>query len=143
MSGLPFRGSADTLPGMWLRHASLSCSWWPPPAAGTPTPGPAAGDYFTQLQRVSETAHIQERGLSRDLRVRLDEAAVGEDRMAAVTVYVDQSARLYQDVVDALGQLGPPPELAAAQRAYLEAWQGQLDAIGTCATPGSGARHRS
>ena len=47
--------------------------------------------------------------------------------MAVVTVFVDQSARLYQDVVDALRQLDPPPELAAAQQAYLEAWQGQLD----------------
>ncbi len=91
--------------------------------------GPAAGDYFTQLQRVSETAHIQERGLSRDLGSRLDEAPAGEDRMAVLTVYVDQSVRLYQDVVDALGQLGPPQELAAAQRSYLEAWQGQLDAM--------------
>ena len=91
--------------------------------------GPAPGDYFAQLQRVSETAHIQERGLRRDLRVRLEEAPPGEDRMTVLTVYVDQSAGLYQDVVDALGQLDPPPELAAAQQAYLEAWQGQLDLV--------------
>ena len=49
--------------------------------------------------------------------------------MAVVTVFLDQSARLYQDVVDALGALDPPPELVAAQRAYLEAWRGQLDLI--------------
>ena len=49
--------------------------------------------------------------------------------MDAVTVFLDQSARLYQDVVDALRQLNPPPELAGAQQAYLEAWQGQLDLV--------------
>ena len=46
--------------------------------------------------------------------------------MAVVTVFVDQSARLYEDVGDALRQLDPPQELADAQRAYLEAWNGQL-----------------
>lgn len=91
--------------------------------------GPAPGDYFAQLQRVSETAHIQERGLRRDLASRLDEAAAGEDRMAVLTVYIDQSVRLYEDVVDALRQLDPPQELAGPQRSYLEAWQGQLDAM--------------
>jgi len=90
--------------------------------------GPAPGDYFAQLQRVSETAYIQERGLGRDLRVRLKQGAFA-DRMDVVTVFLDQSARLYQDVVDALRQLDPPPELAASQRAYLEAWQGQLDLV--------------
>jgi len=88
--------------------------------------GPAPGDYFQQLQRVSETAHIQERGLGRDLQSRLREAPAGEERMTVVTVYVDQSARLYEDVVDALRQLDPPQELAGAQRAYLEAWKSQL-----------------
>ena len=88
--------------------------------------GPAPGDYFAQLQRVSETAHIQERGLGRDLRVRLKQAAFA-DRMDVVTVFLDQSARLYQDVVDALRQLDPPPEIAASQQAYIEAWQSQLD----------------
>ena len=96
---------------------------------GTPTPVPRPGDYFAQLQRVSETAHIQERGLRRDLGNRLEEAAPGEERMAVLTVYIDQSVRLYQDVVDALGQLDPPQELAAAQRSYLQAWQGELDAM--------------
>jgi hypothetical protein len=91
--------------------------------------GPAPGDYFAQLQRVSETAHIQERGLDRDLRVRLEEAPPGEDRFAVVTVFLDQSARLYQDVVDAIDSLDPPEGLAAAQQAYLDAWQAQLDLI--------------
>ena len=70
--------------------------------------GPAVGDYFAQLQRVSETGQIQQRGLQRDLRIRLEEAPPGEDRMTVLTVYVDQSARLYQDVVDALDELDPP-----------------------------------
>ena len=90
--------------------------------------GSAPGDYFAQLQRVSETAHIQERGLGRDLRVRLKQVAWA-DRMDVVTVFLDQSARLYQDVVDALRQLDPPPELVAPQRAYLEAWQSQLELV--------------
>ena len=47
--------------------------------------------------------------------------------MTVPTVYVDQSARLYQDVVDALGELDPPEELAGPQAAYLEAWRGQLN----------------
>jgi hypothetical protein len=96
---------------------------------GNDDAGPAPGDYFAQLQRVSETAHIQERGLRRDLRIRLEEAPPGEERMTVLTVFVDQSARLYEDVVDALGQLDPPPGLAAAQQAYLEAWQGQLELV--------------
>ncbi len=91
--------------------------------------GPAPGDYFTQLQRVSETAQIQERGLRRDLRVRLEEAAPGEDRRAVVSVFLDQSARLDQDVLDALGRLVPPPELVAAQQAFFDAWKSHLDLI--------------
>jgi hypothetical protein len=89
-------------------------------------PGPAVGDYFSQLQRVSETGQIQQRGLQRDLRLRLEEAPAGEDRMEVLTVYVDQSSRLYQDVVDAMGQLDPPDELAGPQQAYLDAWRSQL-----------------
>lgn len=96
---------------------------------GNADAGPAPGDYFAQLQRVSETAHIQERGLRLDLRVRLEEASPGEDRKAVVTVFVDQSARLYQDVLDALDSLDPPPELLTAQRAFIAAWRGQLDLI--------------
>ena len=91
--------------------------------------GPAPGDYFAQLQRVSENAHIQERGLRRELRLGLEEAASDGDRMAVLTVFVDQSARLYQDVVDALGALDAPEELAAAQRAFLDAWRTQLDLV--------------
>ena len=91
--------------------------------------GPAPGDYFAQLQRVSETAHIQERGLRRDLRVRLEEATPGEDRRAVVSVFLDQSARLDQDVVDALGALDAPAELASAQQAFLDAWKSSLDLI--------------
>ncbi len=91
--------------------------------------GPAPGDYFAQLQRVSETAHIQERGLRRDLRVRLEEATLGEDRRTVVTVFLDQSARLDQDVIDALGALDPPAELAAAQQAFSDAWKSHLDLI--------------
>ena len=96
---------------------------------GNADAGPAPGDYFAQLQRVSETAHIQERGLRRDLRVRLEEATPGEDRKAVATVFVDQSARLYQDVLDALETLNPPSELVAAQQAFIDAWRAQLDLI--------------
>jgi len=94
---------------------------------GNADAGANAGDYFTKLERTSQTAHIQERGLTRDLRIRLENVPSGEDRMGVLTVYVDQSARLYQDVVDALQQLDPPRELASAQQAYLQAWKGQLD----------------
>lgn len=94
---------------------------------GNADAGPNAGDYFTKLERTSQTAHIQERGLRRDLRLRLEDIPPGEDRMSILTVYVDQSARLYQDVVDALRQLDPPQELTAAQQAYLQAWKDQLD----------------
>ncbi len=94
---------------------------------GNADAGPATGDYFAQLQRVSETAHVQERGLGRDLRVRLEEAPPGEDRLVVATVFLDQSARLYQDVVDALGSLDPPPELAGLAAGLLDAWRVQLD----------------
>jgi hypothetical protein len=91
--------------------------------------GPGRGDYFTQLERVSETAHIQEHGLRRDLKTRLEEANRIDDRLDAVVVFVDQSARLYQDVVDALRDLDPPQEVARAHRGYLDAWQGQLNLV--------------
>ena len=111
---------------MWVRRASAILLVVAAACGGDADAGPAPGDYFQQLQRVSETAHIQERGLGRDLQNRLEDAPAGEDRMSVVTVYVDQSARLYQDVVDALRQLDPPQELTAVQRTYLEAWKGQL-----------------
>jgi hypothetical protein len=89
--------------------------------------GPAPGDYFAQLQRVSETAHIQERGLRRDLRVGLEETPPGEERLTVAAVFLDQTARLYQDVIDALRSLHPPEELATPQQGFLDAWQRQLD----------------
>jgi hypothetical protein len=112
---------------MQVRHAFALVLVIAVACGGDAGAGPATDDYFTKLERTSETAHIQERGLGHDLRVRLEEAAPGEERMIVLTVFVDQSARLYRDVVDALRQLDPPQELAAAQQAYLEAWQGQLD----------------
>ena len=114
---------------MRVRHAFALLIVLAAACGGNADAGPGADDYFAKLERTSETAHIQEHGLGRDLRVRLEEAALGADRKDAVTVFLDQSARLYQDIVDALRQLNPPPDLAAAQQAYLEAWQGQLDLI--------------
>jgi len=125
--GCRCRGIADTLPVMRLRHAIVLLLAAAAACGGNADAGPNAGDYFTKLERTSQTAHIQERGLSRDLRIRLDNVPSGEDRMGVLTVYVDQSARLYQDVVDALQQLDPPRDLAAAQQAYLQAWKEQLD----------------
>jgi hypothetical protein len=90
---------------------------------------PGRGDYFTQVARVSETAHIQERGLRRDFGARLEHASRPVDRMGAVLVYVDQSTRLYRDVVDALRALDPPGDVASAHDAYIEAWAAQLDLI--------------
>ena len=118
---------AGTLPVMRIRHAIALLLVVAVACGGDPDTGPRADDYFTKLERTSQTAHIQERGLRRDLRIRLKNIPTGEDRMSVVTVYVDQGARLYQDVVDALDQLDPPPDIAAAQQAYLDAWQGQLD----------------
>jgi hypothetical protein len=120
---------AGTLRGMRVRRAFALLLVVAAACGGNADAGPGADDYFTKLERTSETAHIQERGLGRDLRVRLEEAALGADRMDVVTVFLDQSARLYQDIVDALRQLNPPPELAAAQQAYLEAWKGQLNLV--------------
>ena len=111
---------------MRVRHAFALLLVVAAACGGNADAGSSADDYFTKLERTSETAHIQERGLGRDLRVRLKQA-VFADRMDVVTVFLDQSARLYEDVVDALRQLDAPPDLAAAQQAYLEAWQSQLD----------------
>ncbi len=44
-----------------------------------------------------------------------------------VSVFLDQSARLDQDVLDALGALVPPAELVAAQQAFIDAWKSSLD----------------
>jgi hypothetical protein len=95
--------------------------------AGDVDAGPARGDYFDQLARVADTARIQERGLRRDLRVRLEDAAGGLERIEALRVFVDQSARLRQDVVDALQTMEPPEEVATAHGAYIEAWRAELD----------------
>lgn len=118
---------AGTLPVMRMPHTIALLLVIAVACGGDPDAGPRADDYVTRLERTSQTAHIQERGLRRDLRMRLKNIPTGEDRMSVVTVYVDQGARLYEDVVDALGQLDPPPDLAAAQQAYRDAWQGQLD----------------
>lgn len=120
---------AGTLPVMRIRRAVAFLLVVAAACGGNADAGRSADDYFTKLERTSQTAHIQERGLRRDLRIRLENIPTGEDRMSVVTVYVDQGARLYQDVVDALNQLDPPPGLAAAQQAYVDAWQGQLNAF--------------
>ena len=129
MSGCRFRCLADTLPDMQGPRSLVVVLLVATACGGNADAGPATGDYFAQLQRVSETAHVQERGLRRDLRVRLEEASPGEDRKAVVAVFLDQSARLSQDVIDALGSLDPPPELVAAQQAFADAWRGELDLI--------------
>jgi hypothetical protein len=118
---------AGTLPDMRLPRSVVVLALVATACGGNADAGPAPGDYFSQLQRVSETAHIQERGLARDLRIRLEEAPPGEERFSVVTVFLDQSARLYRDVVDALGMVDPPEELAAPQQAYLDAWRTRLD----------------
>jgi hypothetical protein len=46
-----------------------------------------------------------------------------------VSVFLDQSARLDQDVLDALGALAPPSELVDAQQAFFDAWKSSLDLI--------------
>jgi hypothetical protein len=86
------------------------------------------GDYYTQLARVSQNAHIQERGLKRDLGARL-ERAIPSTRLNVVEVYVGQGARLYQDVVDALTELQPSDGLEGPHDAYVAAWQAQLDLV--------------
>jgi hypothetical protein len=107
---------------------------------GDPETAPAT-DYFGQLARISGNAAIQERGLRRDLRIRMEEATLADDRMDAVVVFVDQSARLYQDVVDALGGLETPSELLAPQAAYADAWRTQLDNIVTVRDEIQGVRN--
>lgn len=86
------------------------------------------GDYFTQLERISQNAHIQERGLLQDLRRRLDRAEPSEE-LDVIEVSVGQMARLYQDVVDALADLTPASGVEDPHAAYLEAWQAQLDLL--------------
>jgi hypothetical protein len=85
-------------------------------------------DYPTQLALISQNAHIQDRGLARELRSRLKGAPASE-RLDIVEVYVGQAARLYQDVVDALDDLQPPDGIQSAHTAYVQAWQARLELI--------------
>jgi hypothetical protein len=86
------------------------------------------GDYFTQLARISENAHIQERGLERDRRARLEGAGTSAE-LHVVEIYVGQRAALYQDVVDALSDLQPDDSVQGPHDAYEAAWQAQLDLL--------------
>jgi hypothetical protein len=86
------------------------------------------GDYFTDLARISQNAHIQERGLARELTRRLERQGGGE-RLNTVVVYVEQSARLYEDVVDALDALEPADGMEGAHQGYLDAWAAQLELV--------------
>lgn len=95
------------------------------------------GDYYTELERISQNAHIQERGLQRELTQRLDGPA--SERLSAIEINVDQRARLYEDVVDALTALEPLEELGAAHDAYVEAWRGELALIKKIRDPGFGS----
>ena len=97
-------------------------------ACGADDPGAVGKDYPSQLSVISQNAHIQEHGLARALRTRLKRASP-EERLDVVEVYVGQSARLYQDVVDALDDLAPIDGVQDAHAAYVEAWTGQLELI--------------
>jgi hypothetical protein len=91
--------------------------------------GVSGEDYVTQIERVSVNAHIQERGLAKDLQRRLKHAGSQARRLEALKAYADQSARLYEDIVGALKGLQPPDEIVSAQEGYEAAWQDQLDLI--------------
>ncbi|HEX6400273.1 MAG TPA: hypothetical protein VF108_07380 [Actinomycetota bacterium] len=92
------------------------------------------GDYYAELERISQNAHIQERGLARELTQRLEGPA--SERLSAIEINVDQRTRLYEDVVDALTELEPLEELGAAHDAYVAAWRGELDLIRKVRDPG-------
>jgi hypothetical protein len=89
-------------------------------------PVPGQTDYFTQLKRISENAQIQERGLDRDLRKRLERSTPGQERLDVVVIFVQQSAALYEDVVSALRNLQPVDGLRGPHVAYMTAWEDRL-----------------
>lgn len=106
-------------------------------ACGSADGSPAGrGDYLTELELVSQNAHIQERGLVRQLRTRLERAGSPDEQLTVIVINVDQRARLYEDVVGALTNLEPMDGLDAAHDAYVEAWRGQLDLIRKVRDPG-------
>ncbi len=96
-------------------------------ACGSADGSPAGGDYYAELARISQNAHIQVRGLARDFRVRTERAATVAERLDAIEVTVDQRVRLYEDVVDALENLHPAEGIGAAHDAFTEAWEALLD----------------
>jgi hypothetical protein len=109
-------------------------------ACGGDGNGVAGEDYVTQIQRVSVNAHIQERGLTRDLQRRLKHAGGQAEKLAALKVFADQSAGLYGDVVDALSGLDPPADASTAQDRYGAAWGIQLKLIVKVRDAGFGVR---
>lgn len=109
-------------------------------ACGGDGNGVAGEDYVTQIQRVSVNAHIQERGLAKELQRRLKHAGSQAEKLEALKVFADQSARLYQDIVDALKGLDPPVDTASAQDRYEAAWLDQLDLIVKLRDAGFGVR---
>ena len=113
---------------MDLRRCAIALAMLLAAACGSDDAGDQGKDYPTQLALISQNAHIQERGLARELRTRLERGPIGE-RLDVVEVYVGQSARLYQDVVDALDDLRPIDGVQDAHAAYVEAWTGQLELI--------------
>jgi hypothetical protein len=89
-------------------------------------PVPGQTDYFTQLERISENAQIQERGLDRGLRKGLERSTPGQERLDVVVIFVQQSTALYEDVVSALRDLQPVDGLRGAHVAYTTAWEDRL-----------------
>ncbi|HYY08677.1 MAG TPA: hypothetical protein VFA25_08765 [Actinomycetota bacterium] len=109
-------------------------------ACGGDGNGVAGEDYVTQIERVSVNAHIQERGLARDLQRRLKQAGSQAEKLEALKVFAEQSARLYRDVIDALSGLEPPADASTAQDRYGAAWQDQLRFIVKVRDAGFGVR---
>lgn len=95
-------------------------------AGGSPV---GRGDYFSEVARVSQNAHIQERGLERELAGRLKRAATPAERLTTLEIYLDQRTRLYEDVADALAALDPFEGLDAAHDGYVETWQQLLELV--------------